>query len=110
MRLKLGRRGDPLVLGAPLATFRMAGDSLSLTGFETQFAEHVRNAREHGAGHPVAVGLNRAASRAMVLAYRPLRRGRRRSSRSCRAVAVETRATVRAHDDERYRSRGEPGV
>jgi GT2 family glycosyltransferase len=70
MWLKLGRRGDPLVLDAALATFRMAGDSLSLTGFETQFAEHVVNAREHGAGHPLAVACNRVASRAIVLAYR----------------------------------------
>jgi GT2 family glycosyltransferase len=74
--LKLGRRGDPLVLDAALATFRMAGESLSLTGFERQFAEHAVNAREHGAGHPVAVGCNRAASRAIVLAYRALRRAR----------------------------------
>ena len=79
MWLKLGRRGDPLVLEPPpLATFRMAGQSLSLTGFETQFAEHVANAREHGAGHPVAVALNRAASRAIVLAYRALARVRGR--------------------------------
>ncbi len=71
MWLKLGRRGDPLVLDPPpLATFRMAGESLSLTGFEQQFAEHVTNAREHGDGHPVAVGLNRVASRTIVLLYR----------------------------------------
>ena len=82
MWLKLGRRGAPLVLDDRLATFRMAGDSLSLTGFETQFAEHVRNACEHGDGHPVAVGLNRATSRAIVLAYRAIRRARRGISRS----------------------------
>jgi GT2 family glycosyltransferase len=74
MWLKLGRRGDPVVLDRPLATFRMAGDTLSLTGFEEQFAEHVLNAREHGAGHPVAVALNRAASRAITLVYRAMRR------------------------------------
>jgi GT2 family glycosyltransferase len=79
MWLKLGRRGDPLVLDAALATFRMAGESLSLTGFETQFAEHVANAREHGAGHPVAVGLNRVASRAIVLSYRAMARVRGRT-------------------------------
>ncbi len=76
--LKLGRRGDPIVLDAPLATFRMAGASLSLTGFERQFAEHVTNAREHGDGHPLAVGLNRAASRAIVLTYRAMARVRGR--------------------------------
>jgi GT2 family glycosyltransferase len=81
MWLKLGRRGDPLVLDVALATFRMAGDSLSLTGFETQFDEHVRNAREHGDGHRLAVGLNRAASRAIVLSYRGLRGVRRRAGR-----------------------------
>jgi len=80
MWLKLGRRGDPLVLGAPpLATFRMAGDSLSLTGFESQFAEHVQNAREHGDGHRAAVALNRAASGAIVLAYRALAHARGRT-------------------------------
>jgi glycosyltransferase involved in cell wall biosynthesis len=82
MWLKLGRRGDPIVLDAPpLATFRMAGESLSLTGFETQFVEHAANAREHGDGHPVAVGLNRAASRAIVLAYRGMARVRGRGRR-----------------------------
>ncbi len=77
MWLKLGRRGDPLVLDAPLATFRMAGPSMSLTGFEAQFAEHVRNAREHGEGHRAAVALNRAASAAIVLTYRAMARLRR---------------------------------
>ena len=70
MWLKLGRRGDPVVIDEPLATFRMAGDTLSLTGFEEQFVEHAQNAREHGAGHPFAVALNRAVSRAIVAAYR----------------------------------------
>lgn len=80
MWLKLGRRGDPLVLDPPpLATFRMAGESLSLTGFEQQFAEHVQNAREHGDGHRVAVALNRAASGAIVFAYRAMARLRVRA-------------------------------
>jgi glycosyltransferase involved in cell wall biosynthesis len=74
MWLKLGRRGGPVILPAPLATFRMAGQTLSLTGFERQFAEHVQNAREHGAGHPVAVGANALASRTIVLVYRAMRR------------------------------------
>ncbi|CAN5156068.1 hypothetical protein BH20ACT16_BH20ACT16_15600 [soil metagenome] len=79
MWLKLGRRGDPLVLGDALATFRMAGSTLSLTGFEAQFVEHAANAREHGAGHPFAVTLNRAASRAIVLAYHGMQRVQRRA-------------------------------
>jgi hypothetical protein len=52
----------------------MAGDSLSLTGFEAQFAEHAVNAREHGSGHPLAVACNRGASRAIVLTYRAMQR------------------------------------
>jgi glycosyltransferase involved in cell wall biosynthesis len=72
--LKLGRRGPPVVLDRDLAAFRMAGDSLSLTGFEAQFVEHAQNAREHGQGHPVAVALNAATSRAIVLAYRAMAR------------------------------------
>jgi hypothetical protein len=60
----------------------MAGESLSLTGFETQFVEHAANARVPGDGHPVAVGLNRAASRAIVLAYRGMARVRGRGRRA----------------------------
>jgi glycosyltransferase involved in cell wall biosynthesis len=80
--LKLGERGDPVVLREPLATFRMAGETLSLTGFEGQFAEHARNAREHGAGHPLAVAVNVAASRAIVWAYRAAALRRRRTARA----------------------------
>jgi glycosyltransferase involved in cell wall biosynthesis len=79
--LKLGRRGPPVVLDEPLAAFRMAGESLSLTGFERQFEEHALNAREHGRGHPLAVAANRATSRAIVLAYRAGRFSRRRAAR-----------------------------
>ncbi|MDP1849445.1 MAG: hypothetical protein Q8K79_16770, partial [Solirubrobacteraceae bacterium] len=61
-------------------TFRMAGESLSLTGFEAQFAEHVSNAREHGDGHRAAVALNRAASGAIVLTYRAMARVRARAA------------------------------
>jgi glycosyltransferase involved in cell wall biosynthesis len=74
MWLKLGRRGDPVVLDEPLATFQMAGETLSLTGFDQQFVEHAANARENGKGHPIAVGLNVAASRAIILVYRLMRR------------------------------------
>jgi glycosyltransferase involved in cell wall biosynthesis len=80
--LSLGRRGAPIVLDRPLAAFRMAEGSLSMTGFERQFAEHALNAREHGAGHPVAVAVNRVASRGIVLAYRLMRLVRSRSSAS----------------------------
>jgi glycosyltransferase involved in cell wall biosynthesis len=74
--LRLGRLQAPIVIDAPLASFRMAAGSLSMTGFERQFAEHAQNAREHGQGHPVAVALNRVTSRLIVLTYRALRAAR----------------------------------
>lgn len=77
--LRLARRADPIVLDAPLAAFRMqaGGGSLSMTGFTQQFAEHALNAREHGAGHPVAVLANAVMSRLIVLVYRAMRAMRR---------------------------------
>lgn len=72
--LRLGRIGPPLVLDEPLAAFRMAEGSLSMTGFERQFAEHTQNAREHGDGHRLAVAANALASRAIVTTYRSMRR------------------------------------
>lgn len=80
--LSLGRRGRPVVIDRPLAAFRMAEGSLSMSGFEKQFAEHALNAREHGAGYPVAVAVNQVASRAIVLAYRLMRLVRSSSSAS----------------------------
>jgi glycosyltransferase involved in cell wall biosynthesis len=76
--LRLGRRGAPVILDVPLAAFRMAGASLSLTGFERQFEEHAVNAAEHGEGHRCAVLVNRLASRGIVAAYRIRRRAARR--------------------------------
>jgi GT2 family glycosyltransferase len=76
--LKLGRRSAPIVIDEPLACFRMAEGSLSMSGFERQFREHEQNAREHGAGHPVAVAANAAMSRAIVAAYRGMRAVRTR--------------------------------
>jgi glycosyltransferase involved in cell wall biosynthesis len=76
--LKLGRRSPPVVIDRPLACFRMAGGSLSMTGFEQQFAEHEQNAREHGDGHRIAVAANAAMSRAIVAAYRAMRAVRAR--------------------------------
>jgi GT2 family glycosyltransferase len=78
MWLRLGRRSAPIVIDEPLASFRMAEGSLSMTGFERQFAEHAQNAREHGSGHPIPVAVNVAMSRAIVLAYRAMRRVRAR--------------------------------
>jgi glycosyltransferase involved in cell wall biosynthesis len=78
--LRLGRLSPPLVLDQTLAGFRMAPGSLSMSGFERQFVEHAQNAREHGAGHPLAVSVNRAMSRLIVLVYRLLRRVRARAA------------------------------
>lgn len=77
MWLRISARADPIVLDEPLTAFRMAGDSLSMTGFDRQFHEHAQNAREHGADHPLAVGLNVVASRLIVLTYRAMRAVRR---------------------------------
>jgi glycosyltransferase involved in cell wall biosynthesis len=76
--LRLGRVSDPVVIDEPLAAFRMAEGSLSMTGFERQFEEHLQNAREHGGGHRIAVGANAAMSRAIVAAYRGMRAVRAR--------------------------------
>jgi glycosyltransferase involved in cell wall biosynthesis len=74
--LSLARRGDPVVIDKPLAAFRMAEGSLSMTGFEHQFAEHALNAREHGTGHPLPVRVNLVLSRGIVFAYRLMRQVR----------------------------------
>jgi glycosyltransferase involved in cell wall biosynthesis len=74
--LRLARRSSPLLVDADVARFRMADDSLSITGFEQQFVEHAQNARENGVGHPIAVGVNRVLSRLIVLTYRTIMRWR----------------------------------
>jgi GT2 family glycosyltransferase len=74
--LKLARRGEPVILDLPLTAFRMAEGSLSMSGFERQFAEHVQNAREHGDGHRLAVAGNVAMSWAIVTTYRAMRAAR----------------------------------
>lgn len=79
--LRLAERGDPVVLDRFLATFRMAEGSLSMSGFETQFAEHAENARAHGQGHPVPLAVNAVMSRAIPLVYRGMRAARRAGSR-----------------------------
>jgi len=77
LQLRVARLGDPVVLRRPLAAFRMAEGSLSMAGFERQFAEHAEQARRHGAGHPAAVALNGVLSKGIVVAYRALRARRR---------------------------------
>jgi glycosyltransferase involved in cell wall biosynthesis len=75
--LRIARRHDPLILERDLAVFRMVEGTLSMSGFERQFAEHAAQARRHGEGHPVAVAANQALSRGIVLAYRAMRARRR---------------------------------
>lgn len=75
--LRLGRYHDPLVLDRYLSDFRMVEGTLSMSGFETQFREHAEQARRHGYGHRLAVLANQVSSRAIVLAYRTMRRARR---------------------------------
>jgi hypothetical protein len=55
----------------------MGDDSLSITGFEDQFVEHAQNAKDNGAGHRVAVGVNQFISRAIVFVYRSIMRWRK---------------------------------
>ena len=76
--LRVARRGDPVVLRRYLSSFRMVEGTLSMEGFERQFAEHAEVARSHGEGHRVAVTVNAVASRLIVLMYRTLRSRRRR--------------------------------
>ena len=73
LQLRFARRGDPVVLDRELAAFRMMPGTLSVEGFELQFAEHAEQARRHGAGHPIAVAANAAVTRGIVLTYRGLR-------------------------------------
>jgi glycosyltransferase involved in cell wall biosynthesis len=80
MWLRIGRRHPPTVLRRDLARFRMVEGTLSMIGFERQFSEHMENARTHGDGHALAVRLNVAFSKAIVLVYRALRAVRRARS------------------------------
>lgn len=68
--LRLARRSMPVMVDADVSCFRMGEGSLSITGFEDQFKEHAQNARENGAGHPVAVAVNQLMSRLIVVTYR----------------------------------------
>jgi glycosyltransferase involved in cell wall biosynthesis len=73
LQLRVARLGDPVVLDRDLARFRMAEGSLSMIGFERQFAEHAEQARRHGDGHRAAVALNGVLSRGIVATYRAMR-------------------------------------
>ncbi len=75
--LRLARRGKPVYVDADVAKFRMADDSLSITGFEDQFVEHAQNAKDNGEGHRLAVLVNQFMSKAIVFVYRSIMRWRR---------------------------------
>ena len=75
--LRVARHGDPVVLRRYLSSFRMVEGTLSMEGFERQFAEHAEVARRHGEGHRLAVAVNAVTSRLIVLVYRALRWRRR---------------------------------
>ena len=77
--LRVARRGDPVVLRRYLSSFRMVEGTLSMEGFERQFAEHAEVARRHGEGHRLAVAVNAVISRLIVLVYRALRSRRARA-------------------------------
>jgi glycosyltransferase involved in cell wall biosynthesis len=80
--LRVARRfGAPVVLRRPLASFRMMEGTLSMGGFEDQFAEHAAVARRHGSGHRLAVATNGVVSALIVITYRALRLRRRLVSR-----------------------------
>lgn len=72
--LRLGRRSRPLLLPVPLASFTMAEGTLSMTGFERQFREHQQVARRYRSDNRPAYALNVVMSRAIVHAYRAMRR------------------------------------
>jgi hypothetical protein len=80
--LRLGRYEPPIIIpGGPLAAFRMAGETLSLTGFDRQFAEGRRLAREYGANDRLAILGSEVVSRGIELTYGVLRSVRERRSR-----------------------------
>ncbi len=78
--LQLARRGDPVIMHRDLAVFVMMEGTKSMSGFEEQFAEHHRQARDHGEGHPIAVATNGAMSHGITYTYRALRALRQRRS------------------------------
>ena len=75
--LRVGRRHPPVVLRRTLSSFRMVEGTLSMAGFESQFAEHADCARRWGDGHRLAVAANVLISKAIVAVYRGLRAARR---------------------------------
>jgi hypothetical protein len=52
-----------------------------MSGFETQFVEHLESARPYTGEHPFAVRANAVISRLITIAYRAMRFLRRRSDR-----------------------------
>jgi glycosyltransferase involved in cell wall biosynthesis len=75
--LRVARLSDPVILRRYLSSFRMVDGTLSMSGFERQFREHVECARRRGQDHPRAVAMNAVISRMIVAVYRVMRLRRR---------------------------------
>jgi glycosyltransferase involved in cell wall biosynthesis len=82
LQLRIARRHDPIVLRRYLSAFRMVEGTLSMSGFRSQFWEHVEQARRHGDGHRAAVVANHAISAGIVEIYTGMRRLRLLRSRA----------------------------
>ena len=78
--LRFGRDSPPKILDRDLSAFTMAEGTLSMTGFEKQFAEHAAVAGRYRADAPLAVAANGGLSRGIVMAYRTMRLARRARS------------------------------
>ncbi len=70
--LQVARRGGPMIIHRDLAVFVMMEGTKNMSGFEEQFAEHHRHARDHVDGHPIAVATNGAMSHAITYTYRAM--------------------------------------
>ena len=71
--LRVARLSDPVILRRYLSSFRMVEGTLSMSGFERQFEEHVECARTRGGDHRLAVTANALVSRGIVACYKLFR-------------------------------------
>ena len=74
--LRLWRRTRPVVMHQPVADFRMAEGTLSMTGFRTQFVEHEALGVAYAGDDRLAAVGNKVFSRAVVALYAGLERRR----------------------------------
>jgi glycosyltransferase involved in cell wall biosynthesis len=78
MYLRLAKRGDPVILNRDLAVFMMEPGTKSMDGFDIQFDEHRRQARDHGTDHRLPVAINEVTSRGIIITYQAMRAMRNR--------------------------------